>query len=345
MRASSACLVLSCTVFGSSLAFTRQDDPPAEQRFRNIQSFKGEKSSSVIPAMEFISASLGVGCDFCHTADRASDEKRPKQTAREMIAMQHDINTKFFDGRLQVTCSTCHAGHTHPVAFPPVAGLEVRPRRANDILPDQVLATYSKAVGEDPAHPITSLELRGTSEEHGAKAPVAVVYSGAKYAFMERGPKGDQKQGFDGDTAWFTTPTGIQKVPWMFAEQYVKMNSIFAGRATLPALTSPSGATAQINGKDQLVLNGTLTGETTRLSLYFDKQTGLLTRTTYTYPTILGSIAQINDYSNYRRVNGVLIPMTVINHSSQGDAVMRYRSAHANVTVDPASFAPPKATS
>ena len=167
----------SCAVFCSAIAVTQQSAPLAEQQFKNIQSFKGEKASDVLPAMEFMSASLGVECDFCHTGDRSSDEKRPKNTAREMIAMQRDINQKNFQGRNQVTCATCHGGHTHPMPMPPVAGVEVRARRSNDVNTAQVFDAYGKAVGTPPTQ---ALHLEGTSTSHGKTAKFEAYYSEEK---------------------------------------------------------------------------------------------------------------------------------------------------------------------
>jgi hypothetical protein len=34
----------------------------------------------------------------------------------------NDINTKFPDGKVHVTCYTCHAGKEHPLTAPPPAG-------------------------------------------------------------------------------------------------------------------------------------------------------------------------------------------------------------------------------
>ena len=58
----------------------------AEEVYKNIQVLKGLPSDQVIPAMQFISASLGVDCEHCHV-ERAfdKDDKKPKQTARKMI--------------------------------------------------------------------------------------------------------------------------------------------------------------------------------------------------------------------------------------------------------------------
>ena len=72
---------------------------------------------------------LGVaqsgGCNFCHVqGDRASDEKPEKVTARMMIMMVNDINSKMSGASLKtvVTCYTCHRGKTMPETAPP-AGL------------------------------------------------------------------------------------------------------------------------------------------------------------------------------------------------------------------------------
>ena len=342
MRLTYALFASSLTIFGTAIAVTGQEQSLAEQQFKNIQSFKGEKASDIIPAMEFMSASLGVGCDFCHAADRASDEKKTKLAAREMIAMQRDINEKNFGGRLRVTCATCHAGHEHPVGTPPIAGNDIRPHRTPDVKPDQVLAAYSQAAGGDPAHPITGLHLEGTTISRGVPSRLEAFYSGGKFVLISRNPKGVQKQGFNGNLTWYTIPGGIQKVPLVYAESFVNQSTLFTGTGSLPKLDGLTGATAKIGDRDMLVVTGTVEGERTMLALYFDKQTGLLARTTWSYPTILGSVPQIDDYSDYRRAAGVELPMTIDSHSSWGDTLTHYRSAREDSKIDPAVFEPPK---
>ena len=44
--------------------------------------------------------------------------------ARKMLTMTHDINEKFFDGKMEVKCFTCHKGASHPVSDPPGYELE-----------------------------------------------------------------------------------------------------------------------------------------------------------------------------------------------------------------------------
>jgi len=59
----------------------------AEQAFKNIQALQGTPADQVFPAMQFIAASLGVECDFCHVqAKFDSDDKPAKKTARKSPA-------------------------------------------------------------------------------------------------------------------------------------------------------------------------------------------------------------------------------------------------------------------
>ena len=83
--------------------------------------------------MEFIAASLGVRCDHCHVVGPQGgfdkDEKKPKETARQMMQMVNDINTRAFEGRQRVGCATCHHGRTPPERTPPLA-TEMTPAEA-----------------------------------------------------------------------------------------------------------------------------------------------------------------------------------------------------------------------
>jgi hypothetical protein len=77
--------------------------------------------------MQAIAQALGVGCDYCHVAERGSSQPEPKKDiARAMIAMTRDINLKIqaaipsgtaFD---QVQCVTCHRGVPIPRQLPEI---------------------------------------------------------------------------------------------------------------------------------------------------------------------------------------------------------------------------------
>src|SRR5467141_2759552 len=64
-----------------------------DQAFKNIQILKGVPADQLIPTMQFISASLGVECEYCHVEGAfEKDDKKPKQTARKMMEMMFAIN-------------------------------------------------------------------------------------------------------------------------------------------------------------------------------------------------------------------------------------------------------------
>jgi len=91
----------------------------APPRFKNLQVLKDVPPDQLIPAMQFISASLGVECEFCHVRDAYDkDDKQSKQTARRMIQMMFALDKDQFQGERAVTCYTCHRGFAKPVSIP-----------------------------------------------------------------------------------------------------------------------------------------------------------------------------------------------------------------------------------
>jgi hypothetical protein len=70
--------------------------------------------------MQNITFALGVGCIYCHDLnDLSLDTKPPKLKARMMLEMVRDINAKFGDGNIHVTCWTCHHASTTPQVAKP----------------------------------------------------------------------------------------------------------------------------------------------------------------------------------------------------------------------------------
>lgn len=95
-------------------------DKPASEVFKNVKLLGGLTSNRVMTGMQSMKASLGVGCGHCHdTDDYSADTKKPKQTARAMLTMAHDLNTRFFGGKTYVSCYTCHRHEATPAAFQP----------------------------------------------------------------------------------------------------------------------------------------------------------------------------------------------------------------------------------
>jgi hypothetical protein len=88
--------------------------------------------AQVIGQMRNITGALGVRCQFCHVGqegqplaqfDFASDQKKHKLVARQMMRMVGDINRRLDTlpergtPPIVVTCATCHRGLSRPVAL------------------------------------------------------------------------------------------------------------------------------------------------------------------------------------------------------------------------------------
>ena len=82
-------------------AATQSSEETAGQskQFTNIQVLKDIPADQVIPSMQFISASLGVDCGFCHVTDKghegfASDDKRSKKRRRVATPWSRSVSTR-----------------------------------------------------------------------------------------------------------------------------------------------------------------------------------------------------------------------------------------------------------
>jgi len=65
----------------------------AQAPMKNLQVWpKDTPPEQVLQTMRAFNESLGVECSYCHVADFASDEKREKRVARQMILLRDSIN-------------------------------------------------------------------------------------------------------------------------------------------------------------------------------------------------------------------------------------------------------------
>jgi len=127
---------LLLTLLFTAILFAQQPAPEAAKPRRpmpepkNLQVLK-VPTPELVTIMRGYNASLGVQCTFCHVqGDFASDEKRHKLIARQMITMNQDINNSLAkldtghgsaDTKVSVSCFTCHRGEEHPKVTPPAA--------------------------------------------------------------------------------------------------------------------------------------------------------------------------------------------------------------------------------
>lgn len=118
-----------------------QQPPPGQTRAggappampKNIQVLPKDWNSTQVQTFmrAYFTPGLGFVCNDCHLPnDRAADDKKEKQTARQMLRMMMAANDTFLKdvgepaaaGTFKVTCYTCHRGTRKPLNAPPPAG-------------------------------------------------------------------------------------------------------------------------------------------------------------------------------------------------------------------------------
>src|SRR6266700_4913589 len=159
----------------------------AAEAYQNIQVLKEISADQLIPAMQFITYSLGVECSYCHVEGALEkDDKKPKQTARKMMQMMAAINRDNFDSKQVVTCNSCHRGATHPVAIPVIAEGGPRPAvesalgegtSTTDAPPaGKISAKYVEAIGGAAAlQRISTRQEKGTINISGRNLPIEIL--------------------------------------------------------------------------------------------------------------------------------------------------------------------------
>jgi photosynthetic reaction center cytochrome c subunit len=329
----------------------------AEEQFKNIQVLKGVPADQLIPAMQFITASLGVECEFCHVEGAfEKDDKKPKQTARKMMEMMFAINRDNFDGHREVTCYSCHRGSTDPVATPAVMADEPKEivmsaraetpeaKEAAGPTPVQLFDKYVQAAGGAAAiKKITSRVEKGTIEFGGKSFPID-VYSkdpGKRVSFTHM-PEGDNVTAFNGREGWLSAPG--RPVRDMHGPD-------LDGAAIDADLHFPldlkhqftevrSGQPEKVGDREAYVVVGQRESKPP-LRLYFDEQTGLLLRLVRYGETPLGRLPTQIDYADYRDIAGVKIPFRWTLARATGRFTIQISDVKANVPVDDAKFAKP----
>jgi len=332
----------------------------AEEQFKNIKVLNGIPAEQVIPAMQFITASLGVECEYCHVRQERTmafekDDKKPKVVARKMITMMLAINKDNFEGKREVTCFSCHRGAAEPVGTPIVAteelaadaGAEKKPAAAPGALPtsDQVFDKYLAASGgADAVQKITSRVAKGTLTGFGGQHFPVDVYGKVpdKRISVMHLPGGDSVTAFDGHAGWLSVPGRPPHI----------MNADENAAASMDAdLHFPVDVKSQnriwvvgpgekIDGRDTTQVVGR-TENQPPLRLYFDSQSGLLFRLIRYTETPLGRLPTQIDYSDYREADGVKLPYRWSLARPGNRFTIQVDELHQNVPVDDAKFTPP----
>jgi photosynthetic reaction center cytochrome c subunit len=333
-----------------------------EQQYKNIQVLKGLPADQLIPAMQFITTSLGVECEFCHVEGAMEkDDKKTKQTARKMMAMMFAIDKDNFEGRREVTCYSCHRGSVKPVATPPVmldmaktAPNAAQAAQAEGVetkivggpTADEVLDRYLQAAGGATAiDSVTTRVMKGTITFGDRNVPIDIFSKDPdKRISFTHTPDGDSVTAFDGKEGWLAAPKHPIRMMHGSDVDAAAMDADLHFPAHLERMLSKTDVRGaeKIDGHDAHLVEGEREGKTS-LQLYFDAKSGLLLRLVRYGETPLGLLPTQIDYADYRVVNGVTIPFRWTLARPGGRFTIQLSDVKQNVPVDDTKFAKPAA--
>jgi hypothetical protein len=300
-----------------------------------------------------------VECDYCHVAGAfEKDDKKPKQTARKMMEMMFAINANNFESKREVTCNTCHRGHTTPVAIPAIpegseiqqpplthSGSERMPEAPAAKIPaDPVIEKYVAALGGRAAiEKLKSRVEKGATDVGGKQFPTDIYMEAPdKRVSVMHLPNGDSVTAFNGAVGWLSAPgrptrwiSGPDLEGARFDAEFnlpVRMREVFSELTV--------DGSEKIDGKDTTLVIGTRAGKPP-VKFYFDPSTGLLLRVLRYTDTAFGLNPTQIDYADYREVDGVKIPYRWTIARPSGHFTIKVDEVQQNVTIDAAKFAAP----
>lgn len=312
--------------------------------------------------------------------DWAADTPR-KRTARRMVAMVATINKDNFGGRQMVTCWTCHRNRDRPLVTPTMEAIYTTPSlEPDDVIvsppglaaPGSILDKYIEASGgAQRLAGLTSFVGKGTSVGFGGFGGGGDVEIDAKVPdqratiilFKAETGRGDQIRSYNGRSGWVRTPLNVLGEFQLsggdldgarFDAQLSfpgQIKQILTNLKTGPptSIMDLPGPSSQTSLQQDLALGQShecdvVQGTGPRgllVTLYFDRQNGLLLRELRYGNSPIGRVPTQIDYGNYRDVNGIKLPFRITYAWLDGRDSIELTDIKTNVPIDEAKFGRP----
>lgn len=312
--------------------------------------------------------------------DWAADTPR-KRTARRMVAMVATINKDNFGGRQMVTCWTCHRNRDRPLVTPTMEAIYTTPSlEPDDVIvsppglpaPSSILDKYIEASGgAQRLAGLTSFVGKGTSVGFGGFGGGGDVEIDAKVPdqratiilFKAETGRGDQIRSYNGRSGWVRTPLNVLGEFQLsggdldgarFDAQLSfpgQIKQILTNLKTGPPISIMDlpGPSSQTSLQQDLALGQShecdvVQGTGPRgllVTLYFDRQNGLLLRELRYGNSPIGRVPTQIDYGNYRDVNGIKLPFRITYAWLDGRDSIELTDIKTNVPIDEAKFGRP----
>jgi hypothetical protein len=355
-------------VFGASFlhaqAAAQQTAQTAGQVFKNVPAMKDLPVDTFMQTMGVFSAALGMSCGDCHQGkdnnwDGFAVDNARKRKTRDMIAMMKKINDDNFAGRQLVTCYSCHRTADAPrnvVNFTELYGFV--PPDPNAVVtqspaapkPDEVFDKYLAAVGgAQRAAALTSFTATGANMGYGPegaqdKRPLEIYAKPNQRTVVIKTTNGTSTSVYDGATGWVAAPLRPVNLLQLVGQEAeglkLEVALMFPSQVKQLAGRWRVGNATTIDDRDQWMVQGNTMGGVI-LSLYFDQETGLLTRSVRYTESPVGRIPTQIDYSDYRDVNGVKLPHKMLLWWVDGRDSFELTKITPNVNIEAARFSKP----
>lgn len=349
--------------FSMALTVTAQQGPgtpPTVGSTRpNVEVLKDLPESQLFLVMNAIADSLNVTCDFCHVRSTPNantvvggwlwdrDDKPTKAVARRMLRMVRDLNAASFDGRARVTCFTCHRGSLQPMRLPALPPTQTS-ASSPPVLPTatEIIEAYKAAVGADAAARFPTTVLTATDDRsenrHGT---FEVQLKDADKARMTVRVPGQPEvtQGFEGENGWVTSQEATRALG---PADVPALKRALSRYSAIKVIDGPHDMQVRrvepVRGRPAYVVELVVDPKTTRF-LYFDVENRLLVREMSAVETLVVPLQNQIDYEDYRDVDGVKLPFTIVtsNNGPYDTATRRFTRIAHGVPLDDALFRPP----
>lgn len=331
-------LALAACLIPLVLGARQQTVPLAEQVYTDIRVFKGVPASDIIPAMEFMNASLGYKCTDCHNPTDYSEDSEKKAISRRMVAMQREINEKWFKGKLETTCYTCHNGKGHPDGTPIPAGITLRhPPASNPPSVDALIAKHLRTAGAASGAIARVGTLTAPNDLTHKPETLALEYlqaPGGKYRIQTESKLiiSDGLKVTYGGLPLDGEPAAI----------FNRMGRAWRSKTDFAGLEKLAVAGKEkLGGMSVYVVRGSRPASLSTEELYFDATTGLLVRLVNIRRSTIGTVIGSIDYRDYKKVGSVMLPMSVVGTFADGTKwTMSFKTAKISPTVDASKFKP-----
>ncbi len=387
-RPVSGLVILATLGFAAAVVQAQQPSAPAaeargplaSEKYKNIQVLKDVPAEQIEATMHFIEAATGMKCADCHVQEANGqfsfdkDDKRAKETAREMMKIVLSVNHEFFKDNVNVSCMTCHRGAQRPVGQPPfatmltpeeVAAMNQPPRGGGpgggqgrggpggrgggrggppNFPVDPIIDKYVDAIGGRAAvENLKTLILSGTLSNRAGQNLSFTIEEKLpnKYRESVQAPA-PTTRGFDGQAGWAQNGTMVSNFVDFRLQDALRIADL--GRAAhikeiyknLRAARAP-----QIDGKTVVAIAGDVAPNVTE-TLMFDPDSGLLLRRAIQTKTPIGTMPEQIDYSDYRDVAGVKLPFLIKRSAWDFMDTLKVVDVKPNAQVDDARFVKPE---